>query len=336
MYRRILVPLDGSPLAERVLPYAIALARRASAHVILFQAQTEPLIRRIDPWAGSEQVMARERPGDPAAAEPDITAAAYLDRLAAHLTEQGVSAASLVGDGHAGDTIVATAREQGVDLLAMCTHGRSGPGRWLHGSVADHVLRHTDVPIFLVTPGCPQSWEPAAVPTVLVPLDGSALAQAALSPACRLAEALGAALLLVQAIEPVIAPETVDLPMEFALDPARLLAAARDDLERIATDLRGEGYTVTTHVESGYAPAVIMAAARAYAASVIAMATHGRSGLARLALGSVATAALQHATVPLLLVRPTAHQEREALDWDAAAPTAPPLPPPAPHHSLVE
>jgi nucleotide-binding universal stress UspA family protein len=304
MYHRILVPLDGSRLAERVLPYATLLARKSAARLILVQAQGESLAQRVDPWVAVEPVNPVDQAAGATAHVPDA-AATYLDGLAARLVDGGVAAEVFLVHGSGGDAIVRATREQGADLLALTTHGRSGLGRWLYGSVADHVLRHATIPVLLLPAGGTQPWDSESARRVLVPLDGSELAETALDPASTLARVLGAELVLVQAIEPGVSPasEVSGGPL---VDPAPLLAAAGEYLEGVAAALRAQGHTVVTQSAVGHAWPVISAAASAQSAAGIAMATHGRSGLARLVLGSVATATLQHAVVPLLFVRPRA------------------------------
>ncbi len=339
MYHGILVPLDGSPLAERVLPYAVQLARRSAACMLLVHAYVELLAERVDPFAAIEPVNSSALVTASGVAHAPDPIAAYLDAWVSRLAERSLAAEALLVHGHAGNAIVQAAQEQGADLIAMSTHGRSGLGRWLYGSVADHVLRHARVPVLLVSAGCTRVWDVVPGQPVLVPLDGSELAEAALFPAIQLAQVLATGLVLVQAVEPPLYPAP-DLYSAADFDPAPLLAAARDYLEHVAAGLREQGYDVATQAEVGRTFSVITAAARERGASVIAMATHGRTGLARVVLGSVATAVLQHTEVPLLLIRPPAVHEREsppapeayddAGDGTVTSPVVPPASPASP------
>jgi nucleotide-binding universal stress UspA family protein len=162
--------------------------------------------------------------------------------------------------------------------------------RWLNGSVADQVLRRAQLPVLLVTADCRHRW-PAEQPLrILVPLDGSPLGEHVLPVAAELANLLKAELVLLRAVE--------------AEDEAGL-GAVRGYFEDLAGRLKGQGASaVTDCARLGEAADVIEGVAREERADLIAMATHGRSGLARVLAGSIATATLRRASVPLLLVRP--------------------------------
>jgi nucleotide-binding universal stress UspA family protein len=205
--------------------------------------------------------------------------------------------------------LLESAREWVADVIVMATHGRSGLGRWLYGSVADDVLRHAAVPVLLVpAAGAGEAvWAPDTAHRVLVPLDGSALAEEAVPPALELAAALGADLHLLRVIETLTAAYAEGYAST-ALDTTGALDEARAYLDGVAAPLRARGLTVDAGVAAVDGPALtgLAAAARVRPAPAIASATLGRGGLARLVLGSVATGTLQRANVPLLLVRPMA------------------------------
>jgi nucleotide-binding universal stress UspA family protein len=315
MYHRIVVSLDGSPLGERALPYAALLAGRSAARLLLVHVHVGSLAARVDPFAAVEPVNPTSLAEAAAAAPPASTGdeiTAYLDALASRPKERGLAAEVRLVHGNAGDAIVRAAREEGADLIVMCTHGRSGFGRWLYGSVADHVLRHATVPVLLVPARGTPLQQPEGIQAVLVPLDGSDLAEAVLRPASELATLLGTGLVLVQAIEPATNPYT-ELSGASAFDPGPRLAAAREYLERVAAALRDQGRDVQALAAAGSAFEVIGAAVREHGAGITAMATHGRGGLVRAVLGSVATTTLQRSDVPLLLVRPRHRDGREEL-----------------------
>jgi nucleotide-binding universal stress UspA family protein len=221
----------------------------------------------------------------------------------------------VVQRGEAGQVILDTARDRGVDLIVMSTHGWGGLERWLYGSVADQVLRRAHVPVLLVPAACAVPWPAGGAPRVVVPLDGSAFAEEAVAPATDLARALGADLLLVRVVDsrrdgPGSRGRDAGPP---AATAAAAVAEAREYLERMARSLRAAGQTAEVRVMVGASPpAAIVAAAREAGGAMIAMTTHGRGGLARLALGSVATETLQLADVPLLLVRPEAMRSAQA------------------------
>jgi nucleotide-binding universal stress UspA family protein len=140
--KRILVPLDGSRMAEQVLPTAALVARALDSELVLFQV---PIVH-VYGWLASEWFL--PVPGVLATAEED--AGAYLAGVAAGLKEQNVRATTAMRIGPVAYSIVEYAEANDIDLIAMCTHGRSGLARWTLGSVADHVLRAGSKPILLV------------------------------------------------------------------------------------------------------------------------------------------------------------------------------------------
>ena len=311
MYRTILVPLDESPLGERALPCAVTLARRCGARLLLAEVVVANVELRNDPQSGRPYFV-------------DL-AAQYLAGVAARVGE-GVATETVQLRGDPGAELVAESWRRGVDLIAMSTHGRSGLGRWLFGSVAEHVVRHARVPVLLV----PATAEPPVdrsgpaapagdrAPRVLVALDGSEHARAAVGPASELATALGASLHLLRVVVPTVPAAWAvaglgawglgALPpvSVYEYDPTAELTAARDDLEPVAAGLRSQGHEVQVAVEMGPAAATILDYAREQGMDALVLATHGRSGLARLVLGSVAYETVRRATVPLLLIRPAA------------------------------
>ena len=141
MYKRVLVPLDGSPLAESVLPFLVQIAGPMDMTIVL--------LRVLEPVAPVVFETGRAVPGaDPETRRRD--AEEYLAPIAAGLRARGVETAWEIRVGRAEEQIVAGARAVGADLIAMSTHGRSGLGRLLFGSVAEQVLRRADVPVVLM------------------------------------------------------------------------------------------------------------------------------------------------------------------------------------------
>ncbi len=150
MYRRILVPLDGSTLAEAALPHAVAVARRFEASLTLLQVVTTlPVAAAIDAGAtaGAETVMSVE-----ALEASEQAAHEYLDQVTQRRELGDIPVQAKVVRGRPAREIARLARGEGVDLIVMSTHGRSGLGRLVFGSVADQVLRESGIPILLVRP----------------------------------------------------------------------------------------------------------------------------------------------------------------------------------------
>jgi nucleotide-binding universal stress UspA family protein len=312
MARTILVPLDGSPLAERAIPYAAALARGNGARLVLVRA----VLARALPGADMTS-------GDIAAIEEAET---VLAAEAARLRAAGIEAEPYVYCDAADAAIVDAARHHRADLIVMSTHGRGGLQRWLYGSVADSMLRQVDVPVLLVPAACKTVWPPERQPRLLVPLDGTPLAEEALGAIREVLGPLGGDLVLLTVVEPP-RPHAADGAVYMApFDAGTIAASARPYLEDQAAPLRADGFAVTTHTIVGQPAWAIPEVARGTQADLIVMASHGRGGLARLVLGSVAASVLSHASTPLLIVRPgaarraldTAVFERRAADTAAA------------------
>ena len=203
----------------------------------------------------------------------------------------------------------------GVDLIVMTTHGRGLLERAWLGSVADALLRTADVPILLLRPAeNAPSIARLGVTRLLVPLDGSSLSERIIPPAVAMARLLGAELSLVQLVTPV------ELSNDFApavteLDPHLTELAqqqAKDYLDSLADSIRSDGLMVTTASAVTRGAAVgILDLARDPAIGMIALATHGRGGLRRAVLGSVADKIVRGSDRPVLVYRPL-HLPRKA------------------------
>jgi nucleotide-binding universal stress UspA family protein len=310
MYRTVLVPLDGSPLAERALPYARALARRTGGRVVLVRcagAGPSPLrdlpVAQAEAFAAAEAYLQRVAGAAPAA--PPLRWWPVGPASEDGGTEVGVHC------GPAAEGILAEARRRRADAIVMATHGCSGLGRWAYGSVADQVLRRAEVPVLLVpaaSAAAQNAWGDDDPLRVLVPLDGSLAAEAVLEALLPLAGATRVRALLLHVVEPRPpcrpAPGVPGFGVPPATDQTGEVAAARRYLETVADVLRPTGAAVAVHATVGYPEAEIAAQAHKGRVDLVAMTTHGRTGLARVVLGGVATAAVQLAGVPLLLVRP--------------------------------
>jgi nucleotide-binding universal stress UspA family protein len=293
VYSTVLVPLDGSALADRALPYAATLARSSHARLVLVRAALAHTLPGVDPTEAQVAVVER--------AERELEAAAE------RLRTEGLAVETHVYYDEAARAIVDAAEHAAVDLVVMSTHGRGGLGRWVYGSVADRVLRRVAAPVLLVPAAADPLRTADAPQRILVPLDGSALAEEVLGEVRVLATARGAELLLLRVVEPP-APIEADGAsyLRLAQEEAAALAEARSYLEGVAARLRADGRTVTTRAVVGEALPTIAATASEYEADLIAIATHGRGGLARLVMGSVAAGVLHRTRTPVLLVRPTA------------------------------
>lgn len=293
MYHTLIVPLDGSAFSERALPMATSFARSLGAQVILTRAASVLPFPAID---GAEvQVQAVRE------------AQVYLSALASRLTEQGLNIDFAVPYGDAAESILVEIGLRRADLVIMCTHGRSGLGRWIYGSVAEQVLHRSPVPVLLVHPiGDATTLGPEPTHTsFLVPLDGSAFAEGALLHAAALARAFDGTILLLRATEPPMVAYTYPQVTLVQRSSEELQQEAESYLEQVAVRLRSDGLAVQTVVREGWPADVIAHEGAALGPNLIVMTTHGRTGVARLLLGSVALQVVRRSALPVMLIRPT-------------------------------
>ena len=287
MLSTILVPLDGSPLAERALAYASVLARRSGARLVAIEA----VDTRSEVDAGAEH-------------ERTVRAEAYLQAVAARLTAEGLSVHGYVYHDDPMHAILDAASFHRADLIVMSTHGRGGLGRMLYGSVADQILRHATTPVLLVPSIVQHAWPNEGPLSIMVPLDGSALAEEALASAHVLSDVCDAKLTLLRVVQPPAPPLYGDGYAYVPFDQEAEIADARAYLDEQAAKSDATEKIVKKEVAVGNPSHVVGEMARALDVDVVVMATHGHGGLTRLILGSVASATLRHTTAPLLLVRP--------------------------------
>ena len=312
--KTILVPLDGSALAEQALPYIRTLAPLLGARVRLLNVIVD------DPHDNmmSEGIAASYGVIDPLATQREREnqsrttliqhAESYLDSRAAQLHGHGIEVETDVRRGPAAEVIIEVAEGLDIAIIAMATHGYSGLRRWALGSVTDRVVHATTRPVFVVRGAKPAPVDPVAFKRVMVPLDGSPLAEQALPLAADLAERVRAEVLLMQAVEgsieayPAVAPLGRPDLMSGDVLPT-LDARAGQYLDEQAALLRDRGIPAVAHVVNGHVAEAIIDEAAQRSADLLVMATHGYSGLKRWALGSVTDKVLHAATTPLLLVR---------------------------------
>ena len=299
----IVVALDGSRLAEQTLPLAAELARRTGARLHLVTAHQAVTSLPGDAFDASY---------DPAwLAATEAGQKAYLATIAEGLAKSGIQVASEVPAGPAAQALLDHVDREGAALLVMSTHGRGGLNRLWLGSTLDRVMRKAVVPLLVVRSSEEERTGVPALRKIVIPLDGSTLAEAAIEPAVFLGAAFGAEYEIVRVVPPVV---MIGSPyMAHAVHTATdLLEADRAAAERYLDAVKERvelehGVTVRTRVVAGPGEPVadaILAAAREAGADLIAVATHGRGGLPRVALGSIADKLIRAATLPLLIVRP--------------------------------
>ena len=298
----ILVPLDGSELAERAVPVAAQLARASGAELCLLHVH-DPMAADPIHIAGlpiiDDHMRSLRRDHEQT----------YLDRAPQRLAPGARVSVALL-DGPVATAIVGHADRIGAALIVITSHARSGFERAWLGSVTDAMVRISHVPLLVVRP------EPGHVARplrrILVPLDGSGAAESILEHAVRLARLEPEAeLVLLEVVQPIAsavwvpgAPWTASLPPEDVASRPEA-ESAKEYLDGVVRSLEASGMRARPRVESAaiVAPA-ILEIARVEQADVVALATHGRSGFARLMLGSVADKLLRGSHTPILLFRP--------------------------------
>lgn len=312
MYRTILVPLDGSPFGETALPLALSLARRAGAvlHVVHVMPPVGTIYSEAPLYIDSsleKELFEHQRQRNQS----------YLDRLARKLGALApvlIKTALLAGDiplllrNHAA--------EIGADVVVMTTHARGPLGRFWLGSVADDLIRKLPMPLLLVRPGeAVTAFEPE--PTLrhlMIPLDGEPLAEQIIERAVELGKLMDAEYTLLRVIKPVLpTPYTVEgvsmgqmaqaLMEETNKIQKQIAREAEEYLQKVAAGLRERGLKVHTRVEVEEKPALAILH-QAPETDLVALCTHGRQGLSRLFLGSVADKVIRGGHLPVLVFRP--------------------------------
>jgi nucleotide-binding universal stress UspA family protein len=303
--KTILVPLDGTPFAEQILPYVQLLALALGARVYMLRGVTEDQQERL--IAGSQSTDAALLPPPPVCETCTLTARCqhtdcYLAAQAELLRACGVEAYGDTRVGSPAAVITASAGQWPDTLIAMATHAHSGLRRWMLGSVTDKVVHDTTIPLLLVR-GTEQAPPPERLRTrILVPLDGSAFANQALPYAIELATRLHAELTLLWVVAPSIEEYLGSFPAE--ADLRRLVHDQTINADgSIACGTSKEPVPLTTAVTLGPTAETIAEEAERRRAGLIVMATHGYTGLQRWRLGSVADTLLHLTPTPLLLVR---------------------------------
>ena len=286
---RILVPLDGSRLAERVLPCATAISNTLLGELVLFRAVSIPAdARKALDRAGIQP----ETLLDKLEAEADH----YLRSVARRLVpDSQTEIGHMVRRGQPAEAIVEVSRQADVGLIIMASRGHQSVTHRSDSSVAERVMQVAGVPVLMVYSGraCAASEQSAACKRILLPLDGSKMAEKALKPAAALAQALGSELVLFEA----------SVPFLFESSTRAAKRMAQRYLKGVADRLKEQGVRASIAVQAGPAAQTITQYARRNHIDLIAMYTHGRKGIARMALGSVADRVLRAGNTPVMMVR---------------------------------
>jgi nucleotide-binding universal stress UspA family protein len=281
MLRRILVPLDGSKLSERALASATQLAAATDASLVLVRA----VVERSMPGRGGQQRLVD------AMHETDR----YLEAFADPLRARGFVCETATCYGQPAACVLEAARTHQADLIVMASHARVGAGRWLFGSVAEAIVARSPVPVLVQRSSQSLSGKVFTGEDlqIMVPLDGTAFAEAALEPAAGLAEDLQAHLVLVR-VE----------------DDPRSIADALQYLPRVQERVAAQHprLVVDSDIRVGEPALGIEEAVAERGKALVVLATHGRTGLSRSLLGSTAGKVLLTSDVPVVF---TSHAQSD-------------------------
>ncbi len=309
MYKVIMVPTDGSGFDREAIRVALRIGEKNDAKIRLVRVLATGSFFGASAEAESTTVAA-----DVARSEREKVLS-ELYSLAAECRTK--SKADITVDLHTGpvnDVLQGYARRNDVDLIVISTHGRSGISRLSLGSVTDSLIRHTTIPVLVVKPSAsylnPQVGD--GFKRIVVPLDGSSLAEQILPRVLTLAKFEEAEITLLH----VLIPQSYS--QKEIIDPnlpwwEKDISLAREYLFRIASDLRRKGVPVTTDIVINENVAgAISDFASLEKADLIAIATHGRGGLARMLRGSVADAVMHSARISMLVFKPETLTDQDA------------------------
>lgn len=271
MFRKTLIPLDGSELSEQVLDAVTRLIARQDVGVT-------SLLRVVE--SEDEKAAAEE----------------YLASLRKRLSERSIPASVNVAVGDPAEEILTYVKHEGHDLIAMATHGRSGVTRWVRGSVAERILRSTAVPLLLVTPRTEEQEPEEFFRRILVPHDGSTLADQVLPHVKEIASLYGSQVILLRVESLAFADPEGRI---VSRTPEQVLGA----LEQTAARWREAGLEVELKGELGEPASRIIELVDKKDVDLVVISTHGRSGFNRWWFGSVAEAVLRRCHAPLLVQR---------------------------------
>ena len=294
---RILVPLDGSAQSNAALPLARTLAKVTNASITLMR------VVPLDDLAEGH------------------TARSALHRIAEELTASGLTVSSIVREGRAADEILEQIRTGPPSVVVMRTHARAGVERLILGSVTEHVLKESAVPIVLMRPGQRRL---TRIEKLLVPVDGSPGGAIALGTAVALARASGAAIKLLEVVVPIPLQSLAAYPYGGLAyyDPVwddETQTSAQTYVDGLAGRLRDGGFTIEAQVKVAAAvPNAIVEAADQDDVDMVVMSTHALTGPARALLGSTADAVVRNAPCPVMLI----HRVESSITEDIALPAS--------------
>lgn len=313
MYKKVLIPVDMSDFGEQVLPVVKAVIPADKAELTLVYC-IEPHKYVYGGATDDQRVI------DSVVSDIQPRASDYLYKLKKELQSDGYTVATRIGQGDAAEFIVDAAQEQGVELIAMTTHGRTGVIREALGSVADRVMRTAVQPVLLVR-NKNAAADKHPIRRILVPLDGSQLSEEALAHAKEITKKTGASIHLLHVLQPMQdwaqqLQYGADRPFETMAEPYPV--DPKIYLERIRQNLEAAQHSVTTKLYTGIVGDEILNAAQSEEADLIVMGSHGYGSHKRWVYGSIANRVVHEAPCPLIMIRTVPEGNGESMLVDAS------------------
>ena len=287
-YKKILVPLDGSELAEKALPYAKSIAKLRNSQVILFAVSLTIFVDRRDRLFTS-----------------------YLEAIAKEFNEEGIKATTATSYGNVAEEVVKYANNNKIDLIIMVTHGYSGAKQWMFGSLTHEVLSGTEIPFLLIKSISPEV--SVEFNRILLPVDGSPFSESTFPYVEELTKKTDKEILLLHICEPPIVPSYGSRPINPTWKKHRddmwteMEQQATSYLKKTTVALKKKGIKLKTRVVKAQTKEVaqtIMKISKEENTDLIVIATQGRAGVSRWVHGSVASTIVEEFPQPILLIRP--------------------------------
>ncbi len=304
MFRKILVPLDGSDEAEAILPYVSHMAAGMDIGVVLLSVMDRGALEMSDSYYSKLFERAEQE------------AKGKLHNAAHQLRQDRVRIEEHVVSGRADSEIAAAAERLGCNLIAMSTHGRSLLGRGILGSVTDRVVHTASIPVLTITPSKARAYHGSdtLVTRLVVPLDGSALAESVLPYVKDMASKLEYTVVLLRVVRPLHYFWAGEHPPEIHEENEVMESEAREYLQATAESLSRDGIDVEWRVLVGHPTTIVLEQVRDIPHSIVALTTHGRSGFRRWLIGSFAETLVRSGGDPVLIVPPPEQREQTSDD----------------------